>query len=303
MTQPVEDKSTEQKRLGLSLVASLAAHALLVALIAWQQFDKPLPKAERSQVMDVVLLDPDIESAYKAPDDAQTYSNKSATGSSADAKDHVTRAAKSPAPGPSQDKPKPQPNPRPKSPPPLPQKTQEKRMRLLTKRGVEPTSNPSDTPRRPKEMPTKPVPFSSLLPSSQALAELSRDFERERRLKQMLSKEADIPVNTREAKFAPYTQSLVSALEEQWRPGKARYNDYTDNERRVLMRVTIHKNGALGKLEVLQPSPLRSLTESAINAVHAAAPFKPLPSSWGLDSAKFYFSFEVVEDRFVFRAQ
>jgi len=139
------------------------------------------------------------------------------------------------------------------------------------------------------------------MPSSMALSELSRDFERERRMKQMLSKEADIPINTKEAKYAPYAHSLVRALEEQWRPGQADYQKFADQARQVLMRVTIEMSGELGNLEILRPSPIQSLNESAVRAIHDAAPFKPLPSSWGLDRASFYLTFEVVDDQFVFR--
>jgi len=51
----------------------------------------------------------------------------------------------------------------------------------------------------------------------------------------------------------------------------------------------------------LRPSPIRQLNESAVAAIHAAAPFRPLPRSWGLDRVSFYLTFEVLEDRFVFR--
>jgi protein TonB len=118
----------------------------------------------------------------------------------------------------------------------------------------------------------------------------------------MLNKSADIPINTRQAKYAPYAHSLVRALENQWRPGQADYSAYTEDDRKVLMRVTIKGNGDLGGLEILRPSPIQQLNDSAVAAVHAAAPFKPLPSSWGLDQVSFYLTFEIVDDRFVFHA-
>ncbi len=133
------------------------------------------------------------------------------------------------------------------------------------------------------------------------MAELSRDFARERRLKTMLAHEADIPINTRKVKFAPYAHLLVRALEEQWRPGQANYSQYPVEERRALMRLTIERDGSLGGVEILRPSPIRQLNESAVAAIHAAAPFRPLPRSWGLDRVSFYLTFEVLGDRFVFR--
>jgi TonB family protein len=154
---------------------------------------------------------------------------------------------------------------------------------------------------KPKPRPRQPIPIANLMPSSMALAELSRDFERERRLKKMLSREADIPINTREAKFAPYAHLLVRALEEQWRPGQANYREHSAEERRSLIRLTIERNGSLSRVEILRPSPIRQLNDSAVAAIHAAAPFRPLPRSWGLDRVSFYLTFEVVGDRFVFR--
>ncbi len=143
--------------------------------------------------------------------------------------------------------------------------------------------------------------MANLMPSSMAMAELSRDFARERRLKTMLAHEADIPINTRKVKFAPYAHLLVRALEEQWRPGQANYSQYPVEERRALMRLTIERDGSLGGVEILRPSPIRQLNESAVAAIHAAAPFRPLPRSWGLDRVSFYLTFEVLGDRFVFR--
>jgi len=51
----------------------------------------------------------------------------------------------------------------------------------------------------------------------------------------------------------------------------------------------------------LRGSPIPELNESAVEAIYAAAPFKPLPRSWGLDRASFYLTFEVVDDKIVFR--
>jgi len=146
------------------------------------------------------------------------------------------------------------------------------------------------------------VPLASLMPSSMALAQLSREADRERRLKSLLSREDDVPINTREAKYAPYASQLVAALEEQWRPGQAKYNQFPEEERRSLMRITIENNGDLSRVEILRPSPIYQLNETAVAAIHAAAPFRPLPSAWGLDRVNFYLTFEVIEDHFVFHA-
>ena len=176
----------------------------------------------------------------------------------------------------------------------------------MAKRGDFPDS--SQLKKKPKtdRSKTKPkdpsnVPLSNLMPSAMALSQLSRDFERERRMKQKLTKEADVSINTRQAKYAPYAQALVRALEEQWRPGQANYEQFAEEARRSLIKLTIEKNGDLAGIEILRPSPIPQINNSAIEAINAAAPFKVLPSSWGLDRVNFYLTFEVIEDRFVFR--
>lgn len=294
-----------QKRLSLSFAASLGVHIALALLVVLVSIDKPLPKKQAPEIMDVVLLDPDKAPPAKAPEDAQTLANRSAQGSSAQAKDRVTRSAKAPVTTPQQDKRKPAPQTPPKTPPP-PQQQTKPRTRALARKDTDSDAEmmPKETTKKEtpqKKQSLKPIPMGKLLPSSMALAQMSNEFQREQQLKQMLSREGDIPINTKEEKFAPYVHFLVQVLEEQWRPGQANYQEYQADERRVLMRVTVEHNGELGGVEILRHSPIASMNESAIRAVHAAAPFKPLPSSWGMDRANFYFSFEVFEDKFVFR--
>jgi len=299
---------SKNNRLIIAFVASIAAHIGLALFISLNHSEPKLVKKQPPQFTDVVLLDSNTKSEKSPPKDAKTIANRSAKGGSSHAKDRSTRAAKSPALSKQQNKQRPTP---PKTPrlPPTPPKSSDKRTRILTKKGNASKHDsvienaPIKRKKITKRTPTPPrqVPLSRLMPSSMALSELSRDFERERRMKQMLSKEADIPINTKEAKYAPYAHSLVRALEEQWRPGKADYQRFADRARQVLMRVTIEMSGELGNLEILRPSPIQSLNESAVRAIHDAAPFKPLPSSWGLDRASFYLTFEVIDDQFVFR--
>ncbi len=297
---------TERKRLSLSFVASLTAHLLLMLFITLVQLDKPMPKKQPPQVMDVVLLDPKTTPKSTPREDARTMSNRSAEGGSSKAKDRRTRSAKAPIIGNQQQKPKPAlPTPPKQAQTPAPKPNQ--RTRTLAKRDLKNALTlPPEMPKKPTKQVTRKdlqnIPLSNLMPSSMALAELSRDFERERRMKQFLNKEADIPINTREAKYAPYMQAMVRSLEEQWRPGgTSDFKKYDDDARKLLMRITIESNGALSNLEILQPSPIAALNESAIAAIHAAAPFKPLPSSWGLDRVNIPLIFEVFEDKFVFR--
>ncbi|GMR00643.1 MAG: hypothetical protein BMS9Abin18_1513 [Zetaproteobacteria bacterium] len=293
------------KRWSASFAASITCHVLLAMLIVWQHVDRPLPKHELPKSMDVVLLNPEKTKPTKPPKKADAISNRTAQGSSARAQDQLTRAARSPMIGQRRQPPKPAAPQAPRTPPPAPKPEPRQRTRTLARRGpMLENTKPPPPKRKPKPKPKlrRPIPMANLMPSSMAMAELSRDFERERRLKKALSREADIPINTREAKFAPYAHLLVRALEEQWRPGQANYREYPTEERRALMRLTIERDGSLGGIEILRPSPIRQLNESAVAAIHAAAPFRPLPRSWGLDRVSFYLTFEVLEDRFVFRS-
>ncbi len=283
-------------------------HALVISVITFVNPDQKMAKKESPKVMDVVLFDPrTMPKPAKENDDARTIANKTVKGNPKHAQDKSTRRAKAPPPAKhalKANKPKPK-KPVPKKPRPVHNTTHQAMPLIHREKAVASTEaarqvQPKLAKLAPKQA-TPNVPLANLMPSSMALSEISRDFERERRLKQMLSNEADIPINTREAKYAPYAHGLVRALEEQWRPGEADYRKYTDKERQVLMRLTIEYNGKLGNLEILQGSPIPSLNESAVEAVYAAAPFKPLPRSWGLDRASFYLTFEVVDDKVVFK--
>lgn len=291
-----------QRRFGAFLLLSAGVHLFFLWWLGMHHDDRPLPKKGVQQVMDVVLLDDSKVSRKKAPDDAKVISNRNAVGGSK-ARDRVTRAAKAPVQAVQRRK---QAVATPSRPVPQQQRQQQQRNPLLTRKGgVNRHSVDRSDRRKPVEKARemrRPVPLSNLMPSSMALAELSRDFQRERRMKQKLSREADIPINTRKAKYAPYAQALVRALEEQWRPGQANYAEFPEEQRRSVIKLTIEKGGELSAVVLVKPSPVAEVNNSAIEAIHAAAPFKVLPSSWGLDRVSFYLTFEVVDDKFVFHS-
>lgn len=296
--------SPVRARWSVSFVASIGCHVLLAMFITWQHVKAPLPKHQVPQSMDVVLLSPEASKSDRVPEKADAMSNRNAIGSSK-SEDSFTRTARAPISGNTPTPPKPAAPEQPRTPPPPPTPKTQQHARTLSAKG--PVLEPPEPPQKPQkpvkqQPPQAPrIPLSNLMPSSMALAELSRDFERERRLKQMLSREADVPINTRETKYAPYAHQLVRALEEQWRPGQANYARHNEDERRAVLRLTIEKDGSLGAVVILRPSPIEPLNDSAIAAIHAAAPFRPLPGVWGLDRVSFYLTFEVLEDRFVFR--
>lgn len=298
--------SSEGRRWSISFVASVTCHVLLAVLVTWQYINKPLPKHSLPQSMDVVLLNPEKSNQIKPPKKADAISNLNAEGGGNKSRDRFTRAAKAPLAGKLPKPPTPAAPEVPRTPPPPTTMRLQQQPRTLARRGPspvppEPQKQKIPHPEKKRPMQRPRIPLSNLMPSSTALAELSRDYDRERQLKKMLTREADIPINTREEKYAPYAQQLVRALEDQWRPGQANYSAHSEDERQALLKLTIEKDGSLGGVEILRPSPIQPLNDSAVAAIHAAAPFRPLPKVWGLDRVSFYLTFEVINDRFVFR--
>ncbi|RMH62681.1 MAG: TonB family protein [Zetaproteobacteria bacterium] len=287
---------SEARRLGVSFTASLALHLLLALLLTYAYSHRSHPPTSPTRPMDVFLLDQHIKPQHNPPKDARTLSNRNATGGAKEAHDQVTRLARAPRPAMRAGH---HPTPTPAAPaapsvrkPPAPRPQRKGAVPAPRKHEPHPNAKSHTKPQR--------IPLNQLLPSSSELAQLSQRYQRARRMRQLNAREADIPINTREAKYAPYAQLLVRALEEQWRPGEADYNRYSADARQATIRLTIEKNGDLGGIEILRPSPIPEINESAIRAIHDAAPFRPLPRAWGLDRVSFYLTFEIINDRFVF---
>ena len=275
-------------RFSISMLASIAVHVAFAMLITFSYSEPEIREKKAPPVMDVVLLDENSTNTDESPNDAKTIANKNNTGQMSDAMDNRTRAARSPNLAGKQPQKKPQPTMPKMAQAPVQPKQQTKKEASIIAKNDDSSASLFPIEQAPEEEhKTKPnavpnIPLANLLPPSAALTELSREFDRERRMKQMLSKEADIGINTKEAKYAPYAQGLVRSLEEQWRPDHSNVTQLTTDERKVLLSVSIANNGELADIKLIQPSPSSTLNDSAIAAVHAAAPFKPLPSSWGL---------------------
>lgn len=304
------DFEIPKKKFAVALAASIAVHMLLLWLIQFQDLSAPIIEKEAPNIMDVTLLDDTQSKTKTAPNDAKVIANKNNAGNQVHAQDKANRAAKAPSTEQAQpNKNKPTTPLAPQMPrnPPIPAKQEKVNNRIISRKDDDSTTLlPSDNnfkeDKKPVAKPTPAIPLANLLPSSSALTQLSREFDRERRMKQLLSKEADIGINTRESKYAPYAQGLVRSLEEQWRPKDLIVAELSPNQRKVLMRVSIGLSGELVDIKILRPSPSPELNDSAVQAVYRAAPFKPLPSSWGLERANFFFMFEIVEDGAVFRS-
>ncbi|MDX8412597.1 MAG: TonB family protein [Mariprofundales bacterium] len=296
------------KRLLWALLASLLLHLVMLAIINIKRDHTPPAQPKKPpQTMDVVLFKQPQKKIIKKNSTAKTIANQSIVGASKPLQDRITRMARAPIVAPRPMPPRP-PAPAPRMPPlPAPRPKKEQR----SKRTPPPiihhqvTRKQQPTPRKSKpihkEKPAlRPIPLTQLMASSLPFAQQSRHQDRAR-ARPSLRREANIPINTREVKYAPYAHALVNALEEQWRPGQANYAQHQEQDRRVLLKLSIDRDGSLAGVEILRPSPIDKLNASAVQAIHDAAPFRPLPSAWGLDRASFFLTFEVVDDRFVFR--
>ncbi len=295
------------RRLLWALLASILLHLLFIAFIGLRHTTTPPKTKAPPKIMDVVLFKQPKKKKHERNEKAHIVANQTLKGAMQPKRDRIDRIARAPrvVPQPTPPTP-PKPLPSPKIPPvptPRPRKRQQRpdntaQPHLRRQKTAKLMPAPRKTAKQPPA--PRPIPLSQLLPSALPFAQQAPRRERSRS-RNLMRREANIPINTREEKYAPYAHALVDALEEQWRPGQADYADRPEEARRVLLKLSIDRDGSLAGVEILRPSPIAALNRSAIQAIHDAAPFRPLPSAWGLDRASFFLTFEVVTGGFVFR--
>jgi protein TonB len=86
-----------------------------------------------------------------------------------------------------------------------------------------------------------------------------------------------IPLNTSDARYAPYTQTVKQWIEARWEyPDLAKHYGL---QGRVVVEFTILQNGHVEFLSLVRSSGSKLLDEEAVRAIKAAVPFKPFPRS------------------------
>jgi periplasmic protein TonB len=86
-----------------------------------------------------------------------------------------------------------------------------------------------------------------------------------------------IPLNTSDARYAPYTQMVKQWIEARWEyPDLAKHYGL---QGRVVVEFTILQNGHIEFLSLVRSSGSKLLDEEAVRAIKAAVPFKPFPRS------------------------
>ncbi len=90
----------------------------------------------------------------------------------------------------------------------------------------------------------------------------------------------------REPDFGPYMRELQRRIKMNWDPPKG------NESKRVVLLFKIAKDGRLLSCSVFKSSGLPNADKAAINAVHLAAPFRPLPPEFKGSSIDIQFTFD-----------
>lgn len=90
----------------------------------------------------------------------------------------------------------------------------------------------------------------------------------------------------RDPDFGPYMKELQRRIKMHWDPPKG------NESKRVVLLFKIAKDGRLLSCSVFKSSGLQNADKAALNAVHLAAPFRPLPAEFKGQSIDIQFTFD-----------
>lgn len=90
----------------------------------------------------------------------------------------------------------------------------------------------------------------------------------------------------REPDFGPYMRELQRRIKMNWDPPKG------NESKRVVLLFKIARDGRLLSCSVFKSSGLPGADKAAVNAVHATAPFRPLPAEFKGSSIDIQFTFD-----------
>ncbi len=95
-----------------------------------------------------------------------------------------------------------------------------------------------------------------------------------------LPEEETVNLNTREFKYISYFSKIKSKIELVW--AYPQISVMRGEQGTVHLKFTIVEDGSLEDVQLIKSSGYPALDEEAIRAVKTAAPYPPLPKSWGL---------------------
>jgi len=120
---------------------------------------------------------------------------------------------------------------------------------------------------------------AQLMEQSRELASLRPEISRQRQWKSSLPRRQFISANTKEYEFASYMSSWVSKVE---RVGNLNYPHELRQKKLhgdLILTVGIRQNGTVESIDVMRSSGIQEIDRAAIEIVHMAAPYAPLPDN------------------------
>ena len=255
-----------RERLSATTVLSAVAIGVLVLGVAFRREDA----APVVPTLDVILTQTSTPEPPKQADFLAQSSNQGGGNS-----DRVQR----PREDQSARVPKTQPGVAPQAlraqvPPPAPRPEQ----RLLTTVGASrirvptPEENPDSTPR--------PLPTGrELIEQSAEMARLAAEIEISSQLYAKRPKKKFITASTQEYEYAAYMRAWVAKVERIGNLNYPREAQRLGLTGRLILTVSIGRNGEVKGVLVNRSSGKKLLDEAAVQAVHLASPFAPLPET------------------------
>ena len=255
-----------RERLSATTVLSAVALGVLVLGVAFRQEDA----APVVPTLDVILTQTSTPEPPRQADFLAQSNNQGGGNSDRAQRPRVDRGARGPTP---------QPGGAPlgrraRGPPPAPRPEQ----RLLTTVGASrervptPEENPDSTPR--------PLPTGrELIEQSAEMARLAAEIEISSQLYAKRPKKKFITASTQEYEYAAYMRAWVAKVERVGNLNYPREAQRLGLTGRLILTVSIGRNGEVKGVLVNRSSGKKLLDEAAVQAVNLSSPFAPLPKT------------------------
>ena len=254
------------ERLSATTVLSLVAFGVLILGVAFRQDDA----APVVPTLDVILTQTSTPDPPKQADFLAQSSNQGGGNSDRAQRPREDQSARVP---------KTQPGVAPQAlraqvPPPAP----EARQRLLTTVG--PSGQRVATPQEHPDSTPRPLPTGQeLIEQSAEMARLAAEIEMSSQLYAKRPKKKFITASTQEYEYAAYMRAWVAKVERIGNLNYPREAQRLGLTGRLVLTVSIGRNGEVKGVIVNRSSGKKLLDEAAVQAVNLASPFAPLPET------------------------
>lgn len=117
-------------------------------------------------------------------------------------------------------------------------------------------------------------------------------------IRDLMSYNRPIPLNTQDPILSPYTKKIESWIEAQWEyPDLAKHYGL---QGKVTVEFTVLQNGHIDLLSVARSSGSNLLDDEAVRAIKAAAPFPPIPRSIAANRLRIIAGFTYLNNHIAF---